>query len=111
MSKAIFGMGCFWNPQEEFAKFTGVKSSTSGYMCLAQTVDDYIDDESDKEKMQQIQQSLQENPASYFSVCTGDGRTESILVEFDPAVISYTDLLSCFWVGHDASVMYPQEKR
>lgn len=97
--KALFGMGCFWAPQENFRCVPGVTSSTSGY-ALA----NYLGREADE-----VQASIRSNPASYFSICSGDGRTEAILLEYDPSVISYRELVECFWNRHDAS-LYAEDK-
>jgi peptide-methionine (S)-S-oxide reductase len=54
---------------------------------------------------------------SYGSVCSGDGHTEAILIDFDPAVVSYRELLDLFFANHDpfarmatqyASAVWPQ---
>jgi peptide-methionine (S)-S-oxide reductase len=82
--KALFGMGCFWAPQGDFKKMPGVVSATTGYAPL---------DISTKEN----------GPASYFSVSGGDGRAESVLIEYDPKVLPYDQLLKVFWQFHDAS--------
>jgi peptide-methionine (S)-S-oxide reductase len=81
--RALFGMGCFWAPQNEFKKLQGVISATTGY-ASKQSLDD-------------------ERPASYLSVCSGDGHTEAVLVEFLPSIISYQDLLRTFWQHHEPS--------
>jgi peptide-methionine (S)-S-oxide reductase len=88
--KALFGMGCFWAPQGDFKQMPGVVSATTGYAPL---------DISKKEN----------GPVSYFSVSGGDGRVEAVLVEYDPKVIPYDQLLKTFWQYHDASqVSKPQ---
>lgn len=85
--KALFGAGCFWAPQQEFNRVNGVISATTGYAFLL--------DDNDQ---------ANHSPPSYISVCSGDGRTEAVLVEYDPSVISYSQLLQTFWLNHDASV-------
>lgn len=82
---ALFGMGCFWAPQEEFNRVEGVLSATSGYASVL--------DKNDADDM----------PPSYLSVCSGDGRTEAVLVEYAPSIIPYSQLLQTFWLNHDAS--------
>ena len=78
MEKATFGAGCFWGPEETFRKTEGVTSACVGYMG-----------------------GSLENP-SYEEVCTGrTGHAEVVHVEFDPAKISYEDLLEVFWACHD----------
>jgi len=81
---ALFGMGCFWAPQEEFSRVNGVVSATSGYASVLNNDDSA-------------------STPSYLSVCSGDGRTEAVLVEYVPSIISYSDLLHTFWKNHDAS--------
>jgi peptide-methionine (S)-S-oxide reductase len=71
-------MGCFWGPEETFRKIEGVTSTSVGYMG-----------------------GSLEDP-SYEDVCTGrTGHAEVVQVEFDPARISYEELLEIFWSGHD----------
>lgn len=87
MEQALFGMGCFWSPQNVFTRLDGVVQVTSGFAG--------VDDNSRK--------------ASYISVCGGDGRTEAILIDFFPTVVSYPELLQTFWRHHDATkIQKPQ---
>lgn len=75
---AMFGMGCFWGAERMFWKTAGVYSSAVGYAA-----------------------GHTPNP-SYQEVCSGQtGHNEVVLVVFDPALISYEDLLQIFWEGHD----------
>ncbi|MCC8408002.1 peptide-methionine (S)-S-oxide reductase MsrA [Mucilaginibacter sp. UR6-1] len=83
--KATFGMGCFWCTEAIFQQLKGVKKVESGYS--GGTVP---------------------NP-SYEDVCTGEtGHAEVIQVTYDPAVISYKDLLEVFWKMHDATTLNRQ---
>ena len=76
--RAIFAAGCFWHVQEAFASLNGVISTDAGYSG-----------------------GNVPNP-TYELVCTGrTGHAESVLVEFDPTVITYDRLLDEFWNMHD----------
>lgn len=78
MAKAAFGAGCFWGVEESFRQLAGVISATSGYMG-----------------------GHRENP-TYKEVCTDTtGHAEVVLVEYDPAILSFDTLLDHFWHMHD----------
>jgi peptide-methionine (S)-S-oxide reductase len=78
MEKATFGAGCFWGVEEAFRRLAGVKDTAVGYMG-----------------------GSLENP-TYHDVCTDrTGHAEVVEVDFDPAVISYHNLLNVFWENHD----------
>jgi peptide-methionine (S)-S-oxide reductase len=75
---AQFGMGCFWGAERKFWETKGVFSTAVGYAG-----------------------GFTPNP-TYEEVCTGrTGHTEVVLVVFDPARVSYEDLLRVFWENHD----------
>ncbi len=74
----MFGMGCFWGVERMFWKLPGVHLTMVGYAG-----------------------GHTPNP-TYEEVCTGrTGHTEVVRVVYDPAVISYEELLRVFWEGHD----------
>ena len=78
MEKATFGAGCFWGVEAAFRQMKGVVSTAVGYMGGTLT-----------------------NP-TYQDVCTDrTGHAEVVQVEFDPAQVSYQDLLRVFWENHD----------
>ena len=76
--QAVFGMGCFWGAERIFWQAPGVYTTAVGYAG-----------------------GHTPNP-TYEEVCSGrTGHAEVVLVVFDPAKISYEDLLRAFWEGHD----------
>ncbi len=75
---AVFGLGCFWGAERMFWKVPGVYSTAVGYAG-----------------------GFTPNP-SYEDVCSGrTGHTEAVRVVYDPAKVTYRDLLRVFWEGHD----------
>ncbi len=78
MQVAYFGLGCFWGAERAFWQTPGVYSTSVGY-----------------------QGGTTPNP-TYEEVCGGrTGHTEAVRVVFDPATISYQQLLAVFWEGHN----------
>jgi len=78
LTKAIFGMGCFWGAERLFWQLSGVFSTAVGYAGGITT-----------------------NP-TYEDVCSGmTGHTEVVLVYYDPAQCFYKSLLKVFWESHD----------
>jgi len=82
---ATFGAGCFWCVEAVFQQLKGVISVESGYSGghIA-------------------------NP-SYKEVCTGEtGHAEVCQIRYDPAVITYLELLEVFWQTHDPTTLNRQ---
>ena len=78
MKTAVFGGGCFWCTEAVFRMLKGVSNVESGYAGGSAS-----------------------NP-SYENVSSGNtGHAEVIRVTYDPAVISYEDLLTVFFGSHD----------
>ncbi|MEM1236126.1 MAG: peptide-methionine (S)-S-oxide reductase MsrA [Pseudomonadota bacterium] len=78
MEEAMFGMGCFWGVERMFWGLPGVHVTMVGY------AGGYTPN------------------ATYEEVCSGKtGHNEVVRVVYDPAVVSYDELLKVFWEGHD----------
>jgi|SRR5690348_9766127 peptide-methionine (S)-S-oxide reductase len=85
MEKATFAAGCFWGVEAAFRQVKGVASTAVGYMGGSMS-----------------------NP-TYQDVCTDrTGHAEVVQVEFDPAQVSYRDLLKVFWENHDPTTLNRQ---
>lgn len=77
-AKATFAMGCFWGVEATFAVVKGVSATRVGYVGGKTTA------------------------PTYHDVCGGDtDHAEAVEVVFDPAVVSYDQLLEVFWANHD----------
>ncbi len=82
---ATFGTGCFWCTEAIFQQVEGVVKVTSGYSG-----------------------GRVENP-SYKAVCTGTtGHAECLNIEYDPAKVTFDELLEMFWQVHDPTTLNRQ---
>ena len=78
MTRAVFGMGCFWGAERTFWTLAGVHATAVGYAG-----------------------GFTRNP-TYHEVCSGGtGHAEVVLVVADPAAVPFERLLQAFWEGHD----------
>lgn len=85
MEKATFGAGCFWCVEAVFQDLEGVEQVVSGYS-----------------------NGRIANP-TYREVCSGlTGHAEVIQLTYDPAVISFEELLEVFWKTHDPTTLNRQ---
>jgi peptide-methionine (S)-S-oxide reductase len=76
--RATFAAGCFWGVEAAFRRIPGVTATRVGY------TGGHADD------------------PSYYDVCSDTtGHAEAVEVEFDPAQVSYEELLDLFWRSHD----------
>ena len=83
--QALFGMGCFWGAEKKFWELKGVKLTAVGYAG-----------------------GITKNP-NYRDVCTGlTGHNEVVKILFDPAEISYVEILGTFWENHDPTQLNRQ---
>jgi peptide-methionine (S)-S-oxide reductase len=77
-STAMFAAGCFWGVEQAFRQIPGVVDVTSGYAGGGAA------------------------SPTYHQVSTGrTGHAESVRVVFNPAIVSYQELLRAFWEMHD----------
>ncbi|MBN9522058.1 peptide-methionine (S)-S-oxide reductase MsrA [bacterium] len=82
---ATFGNGCFWCTEAVYQQIQGVKAVTSGYTGGAVP-----------------------NP-TYEQVCGGrTGHAEAVQITYDPAVVTYPELLEVFWRSHDPTTLNRQ---
>jgi peptide-methionine (S)-S-oxide reductase len=79
VERAVFGMGCFWGAERKFWELEdGIWITAVGYAA-----------------------GFTPNP-TYEEVCSGQtGHNEVVLVAYDPAKLSYEQLLKTFWENHD----------
>lgn len=81
----MFGAGCFWGVEYNFNKIEGVNEAVSGYSG-----------------------GMVDNP-TYKQVCTNTTEhAEVVLVDYDPDVVSYDELLQVFWEKHDPTTLNKQ---
>ena len=78
LPRATFAGGCFWCMEGPFDKLEGVKVTTSGYIGGHKT-----------------------DPTYKQVSAGGTGHTEAVQIIYDPAEVSYEELLDVFWVNHD----------
>jgi peptide-methionine (S)-S-oxide reductase len=85
MELATFGSGCFWCTEAVFQRMKGVEKVVSGYA------------------------GGQLDHPTYRQVCGGDtGHAEVVQVHYDPAQVSYEQLLEIFWKTHDPTTLNRQ---
>ncbi|MCA9246307.1 MAG: peptide-methionine (S)-S-oxide reductase MsrA, partial [Planctomycetales bacterium] len=85
LETATFGSGCFWCTEAVFERLDGVSRVVSGYAG-----------------------GEVENP-TYEQVCSGaTGHAEVVQISYDPAMISYAELLEVFWKTHDPTTLNRQ---
>lgn len=78
LSKALFGLGCFWGAEKQFWQQEGVYSTAVGYSG-----------------------GYTPNP-TYHEVCSGQtGQNEVVLVIYDSSLCSYEQLLKLFFESHN----------
>src|SRR5690242_15260915 len=78
LEEAVFGLGCFWGAERKFWQIPGVYVTAVGYAG-----------------------GLTPNP-TYEEVCSGKtGHNEAVLVVYNPAKVSYEQLLKTFFEAHD----------
>jgi peptide-methionine (S)-S-oxide reductase len=85
LETASFAAGCFWGVEDAFRQLPGVKHAVVGY-----------------------EGGSYEHP-TYKDVCSGrTGHAETVEITYDPAEISYEELLRVFWENHDPTTLNRQ---
>ena len=88
MEKATFGAGCFWGVEVAFANIPGVTATAVGY------------------------EGGKTQAPTYKDVCTdATGHTEVVEVDFDPAKVTFGQLLDAFFTLHDPTQLPSGECR
>jgi peptide-methionine (S)-S-oxide reductase len=83
--KATFGAGCFWGVEAAFRQIPGVTATAVGY-----------------------EGGQMDNP-TYKDVCSDQtGHAEVVEVDYDPAKVSFDQLLEVFWTNHDPTTLNRQ---
>jgi len=78
LATVIVAMGCFWGAERKFWELEGVYSTSVGYAG-----------------------GITPNP-TYEETCSGrTGHTEAVLVVFDPAIVTFDEILRVFWESHN----------
>jgi len=85
IQQATFAAGCFWGVEETFRQLPGVSQTVVGYTGGAKA-----------------------NP-TYQAVCTGTtGHAEAVQIDYDPVLVSYSQLLDIFWANHNPTTYHRQ---
>lgn len=85
LESAIIGGGCFWCVEAQYKMLKGVKKVVSGYA------------------------GGHVNNPTYKQICQGDtGHAEVIRVDYDPAEITFRDVIDLFWDAHDPTTLNRQ---
>jgi methionine-S-sulfoxide reductase len=85
MKKAIFGLGCFWGPEEKFSKLNGIVNTEVGY-CGGNV-----------------------DKTTYEEVCSGKtNHAEVVKIEFDEKIISYEEIVNFFFKMNDPTTLNKQ---
>jgi peptide-methionine (S)-S-oxide reductase len=78
LQQVVLGLGCFWGAERRFWETDGVFTTAAGYAG-----------------------GITPNP-TYEEVCSGNtGHAEVVLVAYDPAFVTFEELLKVFWESHD----------
>jgi peptide-methionine (S)-S-oxide reductase len=85
LESAIVGGGCFWCVEAQYKMLKGVKKVVSGYSG------GHVKD------------------PTYKQICNGDtGHAEVIRIDYDPALITFRDVIDLFWDAHDPTTLNRQ---